>query len=61
MAGYDISASVSESKTLASRAGEGDFTVISGGSGGGGISTVLAVAAIVGVVLLWFVFRKGSK
>lgn len=56
-AGYDISASVSESLTSASRAGEGDFIVYGGGAKQS--LTMYYVAGVVALVglFLWLRYR----
>lgn len=52
--GYDISASVSTSSSAASRAGEGDITLVSFGKAG----TALAwIAGLVAVFILWKMWK----
>lgn len=55
MAGYDISAAVSESSTTASSAGAGAFTV-----GGGGKASWVWPLALVGALFVWLWFRQNK-
>lgn len=61
MSGYDFATSISSANPAASRAGEGDVTVIGGGKVGGWVVALIA-ALVFGVgLMIWILLRRKRK